>query len=136
MNSHSDVDKAIEAEMRRGSALLDQSVESLGEFKDLLVKFKLYRNSSKFTKVTFEDFNPNDESDEENIDDVHIPQAVDVVDDSGMNARYDLDILSVSRRIDSSRQVHDSSKINMPKYLPNSLLFEKVHNRTNKTSST
>lgn len=149
MNKHSDVDKAIEAEMKRGSLLLNQNIENLREFKDVVTKFKRYRKSSKFMKETFEDFDPNEESDDENLD-VDDGKSVDVfIDDSGANATYSFDILSITRSPvghaaeasslkanEEGRRGEHHLRMNMPKYLPTSLMFEKVHSRKQSTSST
>jgi hypothetical protein len=148
MNKHSDVDRAIEAEMKRGSLLLNQNIENLREFKEALAKFHQYRKSSKFMKVTFEDFHPYEESDDENLDLDNEKSADVFIDDSGVNATYSLDILSVARSPtgpaaeasswkakEQERQEEHHLRMNMPKYLPTSLMFEKVHSRKQSTTT-
>ena len=128
--NHAEADRAIASELKKGAELLDQNLLASQELMHLLKKFKMYRNSTKFLKTTFENYDSEVDSESEDAEDKR--ESAEIIDtnltkQSGLSAEYSVDILSYCRKSDAAFTEVALSKSYLPKFLPTSLIFEKIH---------
>ena len=129
MNNY-DLDKAIEFEIERGNQLIIKNLETLNDLNHLLKKFKLYRNSKKFYKIQFEDYDSDKEDEDDDDEDLKLKTNLMNSNIANTeNPKFYLDIIASKMSNDEDIIESDNSKLNTPIYINSALLMEKVYKR-------
>ena len=117
--NHQDVDRAIEYEIERGGQLIESNIDAIRHVNHVVKKFKIYRNSKKFLKIKFDDYD-SDYSDEINDDEVEREKAVPC--NINEKSTYTINLMATNRTEDDNAERKPVNFV--PSLIPSSVLME------------